>query len=407
MTNPRPSTPLLPGVLATFLLVATAPVLAAPTNDDCLACHDDASATRGDGTSIAVDGKSYADSVHGPLECVSCHSELANAEFPHKEKLAKPDCASCHSDVADAYGKGVHARARAAGRTLAAMCSDCHGKHDIRSAADPTSRTFVLNIPKTCGRCHGDPAVIKVAAVKEGDVYNAYRLSVHGQGLLGSGLVVSAECTDCHGSHDIREKADPESSINRTRLPKTCGKCHVGIEAVYAKSIHGQKVAAGDPKAPTCEECHTAHRIRRHDAEAWKLDVLKECGGCHEQSMTTYRDTYHGQVSKLGFTRVATCAACHGSHDILPKADPASRISDARRLQTCQSCHPSATANFAQYDPHADKHDRARNPYLFWTGRFMQLLLLGTFGFFLTHTALWCVRELRGEPKAAPRAKEK
>jgi hypothetical protein len=35
------------------------------------------------------------------------------------------------------------------------------------------------------------------------------------------------------------------------------------------------------------------------------LDIVKECGTCHEDLFRTYRDTYHGQVTSLGFTRTA------------------------------------------------------------------------------------------------------
>lgn len=377
----------------TILLLAASPAAAGPSNDDCLACHGE-----------NVDAAAFGDSVHGFLSCTDCHASLAEVELPHDVPVAKVDCATCHGDAVESYGKGVHARAREAGKGDAAACIDCHGKHDIRSKDDPASRTYVLNIPKTCGACHGDRA--SSLGIREGDVYDAYVVSVHGRGLIQSGLAVSAECTDCHGAHDIRPKDDPESLVNKMRVPDTCGKCHQGIEPIYAKSIHGQQLAAGNLRAPACYDCHTAHSISQTQTVQWKLDVLEECGTCHEQSLTTYRDTFHGQVSKLGFTRVATCAACHGSHDIRPKADPASRVSGARRQETCNQCHPGTNANFAQYDPHADKHDAERNPFLHYTYRFMQILLLVTFGFYAMHTALWFGREVAA--KAVPsKRKEK
>src|SRR5215208_898941 len=105
-------------------------------------------------------------------------------------------------------------------------------------------------------------------------------------------------------------------------------------------------------------------------------------------SNQTYRDTFHGKISELGFTRVAKCADCHGAHDILPASNPASMISPERRLSTCQQCHTSANANFVLYDPHADPQDRARNPVLYFTAAFMKLLLGGVFLFFGMHTLL-------------------
>jgi len=395
------------GILALAILLAPAAAAAnpapGPANDDCLACHDDASLTAGDGRSIHVAAKSFADSVHAPLSCTDCHADLAHAELPHAEKLAKVDCATCHADPVAAYGRSVHAEARQAGNTSAATCVDCHGKHDIRSSHDTLSPTYALNLPNMCGKCHGDAKIIKAGGIKIGDVLAKYHDSIHGRALEKSGLVVSAKCTDCHGNHEIRKKSDPQSRVFRANIPATCGACHDGIRALYASGIHGTKLAAGDPKVPVCADCHTAHEIRRTDTAAWKLDVLSECGSCHAQSLKTYRDTFHGQVTSLGFTRVASCADCHGAHDIFPKSDPRSTVSDAHRAMTCQKCHASANARFATYDPHADKHDVERNAGLYWTSRFMQLLLGGVFVFFGLHTSLWFQRLLRKDPPVKPK----
>jgi hypothetical protein len=37
-----------------------------------------------------------------------------------------------------------------------AVCSDCHGVHDIRKSSDPNSSVMKANISKTCRRCHKD-----------------------------------------------------------------------------------------------------------------------------------------------------------------------------------------------------------------------------------------------------------
>jgi hypothetical protein len=374
-----------------------------PGNDDCLACHDDAQLAASDGRSITVAAKVFADSVHGPMACTDCHADLAKAELPHADKLARVDCSTCHADPVEAYGKGVHAEARTAGNKSAARCTDCHGMHDIRSSRDKSSPTYPLNLPNMCGKCHGDQKIIKAGGIKIGDVFAKYHDSIHGKALERSGLLVSAKCTDCHGNHEIRRKSDPLGGVFRANVPATCGKCHGGIQALYASGIHGSKLASGDSRVPVCSDCHTAHEIRRIDADAWKLDVLAECGSCHAQSLATYRDTFHGQVTSLGFTRVASCSDCHGAHDVFPKGDPRSSVSDARRPATCGKCHPAASASFAGYDPHADKHDAERNPPLYWTARFMQLLLAGVFVFFGLHTSLWFQRLLRKDPPAPPK----
>jgi hypothetical protein len=47
---------------------------------------------------------------------------------------------------------------------------------------------------------------------------------------------------------------------------------------------------------------------------------------------------------------------------------------------------------FAQFDPHADKHNKDRNPVLYYASGFMTWLLVGVFGFFGVHAVLWLPR---------------
>jgi nitrate/TMAO reductase-like tetraheme cytochrome c subunit len=381
----------------------------APANEICLACHGDPAAAAEGGRSIAVDEKKFGASIHGGLglTCVTCHTDLARTQdFPHAPKLAPVKCATCHDAAAGAYEKSIHAAARRQNHgSVAATCVDCHTTHEIRPAKDPESRTYPLNLPATCARCHADPKIIAAGHIRIGNVADLYKDSIHGRAVSRSGLMVAANCTSCHGSHDIRPKSDAESRVNRVNLPSTCGSCHEGIKTLYDSGVHGAALARGDPKAPVCEDCHTAHNIQRADTTGWQLDVIRECGTCHIDKIKTYRDTFHGQITSLGFVRVATCASCHGPHAVYPKSDPRSTIASGRLLETCRQCHPTATARFAQYDPHADKNDHDRNPMLYYTATFMKWLLAGTFGFFGLHAVLWLPRGVvaRRRSRAAER----
>jgi len=239
-----------------------------------------------------------------------------------------------------------------------------------------------------------DPELAKQAKIPTADVYTLYLDSIHGRALTRSGLLVAANCSDCHGNHDIRRPTDPAALVYRTNVPNTCGQCHAGVRVQYEQGIHGVEVKGGNPLAPVCTDCHTAHQIRRVEAEAWKLEIVRECGTCHAESLRTYRDTFHGQVTALGFTRTARCSDCHGAHDVLPSRDPLSRVNPANLVTTCQTCHPAANVNFVKYDPHADPGNRARNPLLYYAARFMTWLLVGVFAFFGLHTSLWGARAL-------------
>jgi len=372
---------------------------APPADDLCLACHGSADAVAADGRSIAVDGARFAESYHGMMgfTCVTCHTDLAAAEeWPHAEQLAPVECATCHPGPVAAYDMSIHAVARReSGNGAAATCVDCHSTHEILPSSDPRSWTYPLNLPATCSRCHGDAGIIERGHIAIGDVSSLYQDSIHGRAITQSGLLVSANCSSCHGSHDIRQKSDPASRVNHLNVPRTCGSCHEGILMMYDASAHGAGLTDGNNRSPVCIDCHSAHAITRTDMASWQLDAIGECGTCHTGQIRTYRDTFHGQVTSLGFTRVATCADCHSAHSVYPTDDPRSMVSDQRRLETCQQCHADATAGFAQYDPHADRHDKERNPTLYYVGTFMEWLLISVFGFFGLHAALWLPRGFR------------
>lgn len=369
----------------------------APADADCLACHDDATLKRADGRPLAGPSP-MASSVHGAagVSCVDCHAALARTtDFPHAEKLAPAQCISCHSEAVAQYEQGIHAQAlRAAPGGLAANCADCHGTHDILPSKDPASRTHHLSLARTCGRCHGDPETIRKGSIAIGNVAALFQDSIHGRALAKSGLVVAPNCNSCHGHHEIRRASDRASPVFHASVPVTCGRCHEGIRHEYDTSVHAAAVKAGRAGA-VCSDCHTAHGIRAAGVPAWRLAVVRECGTCHKESVRTYRDGFHGQAGSLGYERAATCAACHGAHDIPPRTDPRSPISAARRVQTCAQCHPGANASFVKFDPHADPEDRERSPAVYYTAKLMKLLLAGVFTFFGIHTVLWFPRSLR------------
>jgi nitrate/TMAO reductase-like tetraheme cytochrome c subunit len=388
------------GVVAAVLLACPA-WAAKPSDSDCLTCHGEEGATRADGRLLGRDLKQFPDSVHGLVgaSCVDCHVDLAAAELPHAEKLAPAQCTACHAAPVEQHAQGVHART-AGGQ--GAQCVDCHGAHGILPFKDPNSPTHHLNVTETCARCHADAAQVGARA----GIPALFADSIHGQALTPRGLVVAPNCATCHGAHGIRAKGDPRSRVHRGTVAGTCGTCHEGIRREYEGSVHAAAVKAGG-RGAVCSDCHTAHAITA-TVPAWRLDAARECGTCHEESSRTYRDGFHGQAGALGYTRVATCADCHGSHGIKDRDDPASRVSAQNRVATCSRCHPGANARFAAFDPHADPHDRARSRPVYYTALFMKTLLAGVFAFFGIHTALWFPRSWKvrrhgqsGPPPAA------
>ncbi len=377
--------------------------------DTCLMCHGDKDAKGSAGTPISVDGERFAHSVHGQaqLTCTSCHTDVDPQKLPHPEKLKPVNCGTCHAQAVKDYTGTVHGKARRDGNTVAATCTDCHGKHDILRAKDPGSSVNHLNLEATCGKCHGNDIVVQKAHLPGGNIVTLFHDSIHGKALKGAAQSAAPTCTNCHGTHDIRAKDDPESRTNRARIPETCGTCHEPIKAAFNNSQHGKMRQEGNLGAPGCNDCHSAHSIQQHETPKFVTGVVEQCGTCHQEYLTTYRDTYHGQVTGLGFARMATCASCHGSHEILPASNPASKVSAQNRLATCQTCHAGASLNFASYDPHANRHDRARNPIYYYSAKFMEFLLLGVFGFFGVHTVLWFGRSVVEKRQLARAARNK
>jgi nitrate/TMAO reductase-like tetraheme cytochrome c subunit len=396
------------GLAAATLTHAAAPAAPSAT-DTCLMCHADKDAKGASGKSIAVDGAKFTASVHGELKlkCTDCHADVSADKLPHPEKLKPVNCASCHDKAAKEYAGTVHGTARKGGSTIAASCTDCHGKHDILRSKDPASRTNHANVEATCSTCHGSEAMAAAGKVPGGNVGGKFHDSIHGKALKGAAQSAAPACNNCHGSHDIRPKSDEASRTHRAKVPDTCGTCHKPERDAYVKGMHGKLRQDGVLAAPGCTDCHSSHSIAQHDTPLFQTEVIKECGNCHTDYLKTYRDTFHGQVTALGYARMATCASCHGAHDVLPASNPASKVSKENRLATCQACHAGASANFASFDPHANRHDRVRSPLYFWAARFMEILLLGVFAFFGVHTVFWFYRELREKFARGGNGKEK
>ena len=381
-------------------------------NADCMKCHGNPAirASRG-GRSLFVNADECARSAHARTACSQCHSEVnASHVRPCETITKKVDCSSCHADAGRQYQTSTHGMLAAKRDPNAPGCTDCHGWHGVQLRKDPSSPIFPTNIPDLCARCHreGNKAAVRYKGT-EHDIIERYQESIHGKGLLKSGLTVTATCTDCHTAHGVLPMADSASSVNPRNVPATCGRCHLGIEEMFNASIHVTSIGKTDKRLPVCNDCHTAHTIRRADTEGFKLTIMSQCGKCHEEIAKTYFDTYHGKVSQLGYTKTAKCYDCHGAHDIRAIGDPKSHLSRENVVATCQKCHPGATRRFAGYLTHATHHDPQKYPFLFYTFWGMTGLLVGTFVVGGVHTILWLPRALqmrRARRHALPPKKE-
>ena len=364
----------------------------------CLHCHERSDiVAASDRRSLTVSIEALSHSSHAKTTCSQCHTGVnPSHRRPCDTLTERVDCASCHAEAGQQYRESIHGKLLSRQDPNAPSCKECHGTHEVLPKSEPSSPSFPTNIPALCARCHreGNSAAVRYLG-DERDVVEHYVESIHGKGLLKSGLTVTATCTDCHTAHQVLRTTDAASSVNRENIPSTCGHCHHGIQEQFIKSIHATVSHDTNHQPPVCSDCHSAHTITRADQDGFKLDIMQKCGRCHKKIAETYFDTYHGKVSQLGYTKTAKCYDCHGAHDILPVTNPRSHLHRDNVVQTCQKCHPGANRQFAGYLTHATHHDPEKYPWLFYTFWGMTALLVVTFVAGGLHTLLWLPRALR------------
>jgi predicted CXXCH cytochrome family protein len=371
--------------------------LAGTSDADCLKCHgqeDLVMERNGVEVSLFVDAVARQGAAHRDVACGQCHGNLSPGSERSCETVATPvDCSVCHALQVHEFRQSTHGTLLAAGDPDAPGCQDCHTEHATQKKNAPVSPTFARNVPSLCARCHriGESAAKRIEADVP-DIVQSYVDSIHGKGLLESGLVVTATCANCHSAHLELPPSDARSTVNPANIADTCGGCHHGIEETFKTSIHFRTEGDPERELPTCEDCHTSHTISRTDIPGFRLVMMEQCGRCHVEEAETFFDTFHGKVSRLGSEGAAKCYDCHGTHDILPAANPASRLGREHVVTTCGQCHEGAHRRFAGYLTHATHHDPAKYPYLFTAFWAMTALLVGTLFFALLHTLAWLIR---------------
>jgi nitrate/TMAO reductase-like tetraheme cytochrome c subunit len=283
------------------------------SNETCLECHGKPGLTKtlenGDVLDLYVDPTTYASSIHGKdgYACVQCHTNLG--VYPHPEFTATDIrdvtlqltgvCDRCHSGQYNLTMDSVHAAAQAAGQRQAAVCTDCHGSHNVQQWTDPKTHALLpearLNIPFTCAKCHNA-------------IYQKYQTSVHGAALTQQGNTDVPTCIDCHGVHNI---GNPTTTAFRLKSPELCAGCHTN-------------------------------------------PALMDKYGISTDVLNTYVADFHGTTVTLfekqspdAQTNKPVCYDCHGVHDISRVDDPKTGIEMQQNLLArCQVCHPDASSNF-------------------------------------------------------------
>jgi cytochrome b subunit of formate dehydrogenase len=375
--------------MAMFLLPGTA----ARAQEDCTECHE-------------VDLAAFGETPHGFLECVDCHTSAT--ELPHPEPAEPADCSMCHDEVLELYRSSVHGSVKNGDREDAADCLSCHGKvHTLVPYTDPESPVHPRNLAETCGSCHANPELVRDHGIAVAKPLEAYRSSVHAR--LGE-EEDGANCSSCHGSHGILHGSHPDSTVNHTNLPETCGQCHAEITEAYTASVHGVALARGVRESPVCTDCHGEHRIlspTERGSPVYATNVPKmTCGRCHsdlrlaekfglaQDKVPAYEDSYHGLAMRAGNATVANCASCHGVHDILASTDPGSHTYPEQLAVTCGQCHEGAGTRFTIGPVHVQPTER-EHTVVYWARLVYLWIIYLTVGGMVLHNGLDLWRKVR------------
>lgn len=110
-----------------------------PVCTDCHRAHD------------TTDPRNGALAMRTPEICGRCHTdEKLMAKYGLSSKVVSTYLADFHG-MAASLQRGVK---QGPGVRLAAVCTDCHGVHDIEKADSPNSTVMSANLQKTCAKCH-------------------------------------------------------------------------------------------------------------------------------------------------------------------------------------------------------------------------------------------------------------
>ncbi len=366
---------------------------------ECATCHADQSAD-------------LPGSIHGtlgPEACASCHGSAHDTQS--SDHVMPRQCASCHSDEVKAFLSSAHGLAEASGKSRGTACEACHGPvHKMRAAGDPASPVAKQNLANTCASCHSNPDFLAKYKIPFAHPVEAYRLSIHGRA-LAAGNQSAPSCSDCHSAHAILSGRDPHSKTNHWNIPATCGTCHVEIKKVYDESVHGKAVAQGAADAPVCTDCHGEHVILAAADPESSVNPSRvsavTCGRCHSDEriearynlptdrVPTFADSFHGLASRSGSQTVANCASCHGVHNIFPSSDPRSTVNAANLSHTCGKCHPGAGETFAIGPVHVEPASKSENAVVKWIRLFYWFVIPLAIGFMFFHHAADFLRKAR------------
>lgn len=241
-----------------------------------------------------------------PLHRAATALLLVSVFLPAAPAVGADECYRCHSALGDAastlFRRDVH-------REKGVTCAGCHGGNaatdDVAKAMDPDAGFAGVPagdaISERCAACHGDAAKMKeLGSALPTDQMEHLRRSIHGK-LSTSGKERIAQCTTCHRAHGIARVGDARSPVHPLNVTATCASCHTNATYMraynpslpvdqlekYRTSVHGRRNAAGDAKVAECASCHGSHEVMSSKdvrAKVYPTNIPATCGACHSDA---------------------------------------------------------------------------------------------------------------------------
>jgi hypothetical protein len=128
--------------------------------------------------------------------------------------------------------------------------------------------------------------------------------------------------------------------LEQSTMEKEAGYYLASIHAKPRKDVPGQVNA-------TCADCHGKHDIvqmKTVDSENFRLNTPQMCGSCHEKQLKDYTQSVHGvAVKRHGKLEAAVCSDCHSAHQI---ASPEEDTVKLAITENCGSCHEAEVKSY-------------------------------------------------------------
>lgn len=272
--------------------------------------------------------------------CLMCH------KYPKMGRMTEEGVQKSYYVMPNTFSRTVHRNV---------PCRDCHSY--IKELPHRPVETGV----QCDSECHSvqNPSTGRPFSHKP--IYNVYKESVHARKKVEDDLDADKPyCITCHTNplYNPDEKEAPKHIVDR------CVACHEDEAFARKWYNHTSRRIREVKRSPRevvalCSTCHGDQElIDRHLKAAEKEG--RELGEKFEIAAESYKDSFHGKVTKYGGMKSANCLDCHASqedyyvsvHALRPSRDPESPVHEDNRVNTCRQCHETADENYAALDPH-------------------------------------------------------